>query len=34
VRGSVVEETVEVLKKAGVLGEVEIEGMIGIRKRE
>ncbi|KAL2040654.1 hypothetical protein N7G274_006633 [Stereocaulon virgatum] len=31
---SVVEETVKVLKKAGVLGEVDVEGMIGIRRLE
>ena len=35
VRGSVVRETVGVLQKAGVLGqEVQVEGMIGIRRRE
>ena len=35
VRGSVVQETVTVLKKAGVLGEeVKVEGMIGIRSKE
>lgn len=35
VRGSVVHETVAVLKKAGVLGqEVEVEGMTGIQKKE
>lgn len=35
VRESVVQETVTVLKKAGVLGqEVRVEGMIGIRRKE
>lgn len=34
VRGSVVEDTVEVLKKAGVLREVEVDGMIGMRRKE
>ena len=35
VRGSVVRETVGVLQKAGVLGqEVEVEGMVGIRRKE
>ena len=33
VKGSVVEKTVEVLKKAGVLGDVEVDGMIGIRRK-
>ena len=30
----VVEKTVEVLKKAGVVGEVDVDGMIGIRRKE
>ncbi|KAM0803339.1 hypothetical protein BDR22DRAFT_819052 [Usnea florida] len=35
VRGSVVQETVTVLKKAGVLGqEVKVEGMVGIHSKE
>ena len=35
VRGSVVEKTVEVLRKAGVVvGEVDMEGMVGIRREE
>ncbi len=34
VRESVVEKTVRVLKKAGVLGEVGTEGMVGIRREE
>ena len=35
VRASVVRETVGVLQKAGVLGqEVEVEGMVGIRRKE
>lgn len=34
VRGSVVEKTLEVLKKAGVLGEVEVGGMVGIRRKD
>ena len=35
VKGSVVRETVGVLQKAGVLGqEVEVEGMVGIRRKE
>ena len=35
VRGSVVQETVTVLKKAGVLGqEVGVEEMVGIRRKE
>ena len=34
VRRSVVEETAKVLKKAGVLGEVGLESMIGIRRKE
>lgn len=35
VRGNVVQETVTVLKKAGVLGqEVKVEGMMGIRSKE
>lgn len=35
VRGSVVEETVGVLKKAGVLGrEVGVEGMVGLWREE
>ena len=34
-RGSVVQETVNVLKKAGVLGEeVEVKGMVGIRRSD
>ena len=34
VKGSVVEETVGVLRKAGVLGEVGTDDMIGIRRKE
>ena len=34
VRGSVVEKTVEVLRKAGVVGEVDVDGMMGIRRKE
>ena len=34
VRGSVVEETVKVLRKAGVVGDVDAQGMIGIKKPE
>ena len=35
VRGSVAQETITVLKKAGVLGqEVKVEGMIGISRKE
>lgn len=35
VRGSVVQETASVLKKAGVLGQhVRVEGMVGIRRKE
>ena len=33
VRGSVVEKTVEVLKKAGVVGKVDVDGMMGIRRK-
>lgn len=34
VRRGVVERTVEVLRKAGVVGEVDVDGMIGIRREE
>ena len=34
VSGGVVEKTVEVLRKAGVVGEVDVDGMIGIRREE
>ena len=35
VRGEVVEKTVEVLRKAGVVGgEVDVDGMVGIRREE
>ncbi len=33
VRGSVVEKTVEVLRKAGVVGKVDVDGMVGIKSR-
>ena len=33
VRGSVVEKTVEVLRKAGVVGRVDVDGMVGIRRK-
>ncbi len=34
VRASVVEKTVEVLRKAGVVGTVDVDGMMGIRRKE
>ena len=34
VRGSVVEKTVEVLMKAGVVAKVDVDGMMGIRRKE